>query len=96
MDASGGEAGDQASLSSWQSDIGIHINFQKSEASLPFEEMNSAHLSRCQRGVKPTVQMRRRHSAFARVSTGETNMPSTSEMKGDPEFKALQGNPAFF
>ena len=29
MDASGGEAGDQASLSSWQSDIGIPINFQE-------------------------------------------------------------------
>ena len=29
MDASGGEAGDQGSLSSWNSDIGISIHFQK-------------------------------------------------------------------
>ena len=28
MDASGGVAGDQASFSSWHSDIGIPINFQ--------------------------------------------------------------------
>ena len=30
MDASGGEAGDEGSLSSWNSDIGIPIHFQKS------------------------------------------------------------------
>ena len=29
MDASGGEVGDQGSLSSWNSDIGIPIHFQK-------------------------------------------------------------------
>ena len=29
MDASGGEAGDQVSFSSWNSDIGIPIHFQK-------------------------------------------------------------------
>ena len=29
MDGSGGEAGDQGSLSSWNSDIGIPIHFQK-------------------------------------------------------------------
>ena len=29
MDASGGEAGDRSSLSSWHSDIGIPIHFQE-------------------------------------------------------------------
>ena len=29
MDASGGEAGDRVSLSSWQSDFGIPIHFQE-------------------------------------------------------------------
>ena len=33
MDASGGEAGDGGSLSSWNSDIGIPIHFKKSKAS---------------------------------------------------------------
>ena len=29
MDGSGGEAGDQGSISSWNSDIGIPIHFKK-------------------------------------------------------------------
>ena len=34
--------------------------------------------------------------AFSRVSTGDTDMPSSCEMKEDTEFKPLQGNQAFF
>ena len=36
MDASGGEAGDQGSLSSWKSDIGIPIHFQKESGIVTF------------------------------------------------------------
>ena len=36
MDASGGEAGDQGSLSSWNSDIGISIHFQKESGIVTF------------------------------------------------------------
>ena len=36
MDASGGEAGDQGSLSSWNSDIGIPIHFQKESGIISF------------------------------------------------------------
>ena len=36
MDASGGEAGDQVSLSSWKSDIPIPINFQKESGIVTF------------------------------------------------------------
>ena len=32
--------------------------FTKSQASSPFEELNSACLSRCQRDVRPAVQKR--------------------------------------
>ena len=35
-DASGDEAGDQASLSSWYSDIGIPIHFQKESGIVTF------------------------------------------------------------
>ena len=35
-DASGGEAGDQASLSSWHSDIGIPIKFQEESGIITF------------------------------------------------------------
>ena len=34
--------------------------------------------------------------AFSRVSTGDSDMPSSCEMKQEPEFKPMQGNPAFF
>ena len=30
------------------------------------------------------------------VSTGDSDIPSSCEMKDEPAFKPLQGNPAFF
>ena len=46
-DASGGEMGDQASLSSFHRDIGIPINFQEVSGLRLFEALNSMGLSRC-------------------------------------------------
>ena len=70
--------------------------FTKSQASSPFESLNSAHLSKSQMDVRPSVQKRLRTMAFSRVSTGDSDMPSSCEMKDDPAFKALQGNrPSF-
>ena len=40
--------------------------------------------------------MRWRTMYFIRVSTGDSDIPSSCEMKHEPEFKTLQGNPAFF
>ena len=62
----------------------------------PFEALNSACLSRCQTDVRPPVEMRRGHRAFSRVSTRDSDIPSSCEMKDEPAFKPLQGNPAFF
>ena len=70
--------------------------FKKSQASSPYEALNSVCLSRVQRDVRPPVQMRRKPLAFSRVSTGDSDMPSSCEMKDEPEFKPLQGNRAFF
>ena len=70
--------------------------FTKNQASSPFEAMNSAHLSMCQNDVRPSVQKRWRTMAFSRVSTGDSVIPSSFEMKHEPAFKPLQGNPAFF
>ena len=70
--------------------------FKKSQASSPFEALNFARLSRCQRDVGPPVQMRQRPRAFSRVSTGDSDIHSSCEMKEEPAFKTLQGNPAFF
>ena len=95
-DATEGEAGGQASLISWHSYIGIPINIHKSQASSPFEAMNSAHLLMCQKDVRPSVQKRWRTMSFSRVSTGDSVISSSCEMKYEPAFKPLQGNPGFF
>ena len=76
--------------------LGFLSIFKKSQASSPYEALNSVCLSRGQRDVNPPVQMRRTPTAFSRVSKGDSDMPSSCEMKDEPEFKALQGNRAFF
>ena len=69
--------------------------FTKSQASSPFEAMNSAHLSMCQKDVRPSVPKKWRTMGFSRVSTGDSVIPSYCEMKYEPPFKRLQGKPAF-
>ena len=70
--------------------------FKKNQALSPFEALNSAHLSMCQKDVKPSVQKTWSTMAFSRVSTGDSVIPSSCEMKYGPAFKPLQGNTAFF
>ena len=70
--------------------------FTKSQSSKPSEAMNSAHLSMCQKDLRPSVQKWWRIMAFSRVSIGDSVIPSSCEMKYEPAFKILQGNPAFF
>ena len=70
--------------------------FTKSQASSPFEPLNSAHLSKSQMDVRPSVQKSLRTMAFSRVSTGDSDIPLSCEMKDEPAFKALLANPVFF
>ena len=76
--------------------LGFLSIFKKSQASSPYEALNSVCLSRGQSDVRPPVLMRRKPMAFSRVSTGDSDMPSSCEMKDEPEFKPLQGNWPFF
>ena len=76
--------------------LGLLSIFKNSQASSPYEALNSVCLLRGQRDVRPPVQMRRTLMAFSRVSTGDSDMLSSCEMKDEPEFKPLQGNRAFF
>ena len=69
---------------------------KKSQASSPFEALNSRCLSRCQRDVRPPMQMRQEPRAFSSISTGDSDIPSSCEMKDDPASKLFQGNPTFF
>ena len=70
--------------------------FTKSQASSPFEALNSVHLSKYQLDVRPSVQKSLRIMAFSSVSTGDSDIPSSCEMKDEPAFKALLEKPAFF
>ena len=76
--------------------LGFLSIFKKSKASSPFEVLNYVGLSRCQSDMIPLVQRRRRPTAFSRVCTGDLDIPSSCDMKHEPKFKPLQGNPAFF
>ena len=69
--------------------------FKRSQASCPFEALNSACLSSCQRDVRPPVEIRLGTRAFSRISTGDSDIPSC-EMKDEPTFKSLQGNQDLF
>ena len=64
--------------------------FTKSQASSPLEALNSVHLSKSQMVVRPSVQKSLRTIAFSRVSTGDSDIPSSCEMKDEPALKALQ------
>ena len=64
--------------------------FKKSQASSTFEALNPTFLSRYQRNVRPPVQMRQGPSTLYRVSTRNSGIPSSCEMKEQPAFKPLQ------
>ena len=80
-DASGNERGGQASLISCTVILVFLSIFTKSQASSPFEALNSAHLSMSQKDVRPSVQKRWSTMAFSRDSTGDSVIPSSCEMK---------------
>ena len=69
--------------------LGFLSIFKKSQASSPYEALNSIYLSRGQGDVKTPVQMRCISMAFSSMSKGDSAMPSSCEMKEEPEFKRL-------
>ena len=76
--------------------LGLLSIFKKSQASSPYEAVNSVCLSRGPRDMRLPVQMTLTPTAFSRVSTWDSGMSSCCEMKDKPEFTPLQGNRAFF
>ena len=76
--------------------LGFLSILNKSQAWSPVEALNSACLSSCQKDVRPPVPIRQGPRAFSMVSAGDSDIPSSCEMKDEPAFKPLQGNPAFF
>ena len=51
--------------------------FNKSQVMSHFESLNSACHSKCQGDVRTPVQKRRGPRAFSRVSTGDSDIPSS-------------------
>ena len=70
--------------------LGLLSIFKKSPASSPYEAFNSVCLSRGHRDVRPPVHMTLTPTAFSRISTWDSDMSSSCEMKDEPEFSPLQ------
>ena len=76
--------------------LGFLLIFKRSHASSPFEALDSMFLSNCQRDLRPPVKMRQETRAFSRIYTGNSDIPSSCDMKHDPAFKLLLGYPVLF
>ena len=88
--------GDQVSLSSFHRDIGIPINFQEESSLVSFLSIELHRPLEVSRDVRPHVQMRRGTRVSSRISTQDSAIPSSCDMKHEPKFKLLQGNLVFF
>ena len=86
---------DQASLSSFHRDIGIPINFQEESGLGTFSSIELRGPLEVSRDVRPPVLMRLGPRAFSRDCTEDSDISLTCEMKDEPAFKPLQGNPTF-
>ena len=67
--------------------LGYITVFKQSQASSVFEALNSACLSRCQRDVRPLVEMRWRPRAVCRVTTLDSGILSSCDMKDEPALR---------
>ena len=69
--------GDQASLSSFQKDLGIPINFQEESGLITFLSIELPEPLEVSRDVRPPVQMKQGTRVFSRVSTEDSDIPSS-------------------
>ena len=76
--------------------LGFLSTFKRSQVSSHFEALNSVCFLNCERDVRPLVEMIQGARSFSRVSTRDSDIPLSWEMKEEPAFKSQQGNPAFF
>ena len=75
------EVGDPDSLPTCHSDFGIPIIFNKSQALSAFKALNSECLLRGQKYVRPPGEMSWAPRTFSRISTEDSDIPSSGEMK---------------
>ena len=78
------------------SDIGILNNIQEVSGIINFCSTELHEPIEVSMGCEARVQRRWRPGAFCSVSTGDSDILSSCDMKDELAFKTLQGNPAFF
>ena len=88
--------GDHASLSSFQKDLGIPINFQEGSSLVSFGSLELREPLEVSRDVRPPLQMSRGTRVSSRISTQDSDIPSSGQMKDEPAFKPLQTYPTLF
>ena len=88
--------GDQGSLSSFHRDIGIPINFQEESSFVSIGSLELHEPLEVSRDVRPPVVMTQGTRVSSRFSTQDSDIPSSCQMKNEPAFKPLQGNPTLF
>ena len=88
--------GYQVALSSFHRDIWIPINYQEESSLISFCSLELHEPLEVSRDVRPPVQMRRRTRVSSRISTQDSDIPSSCQMKDELAFKALQGNPTLY
>ena len=87
--------GDQSFFSSFHSDIGIPIKLHEQSGLGTFSSIELRGPLEMSRDVRPPVQMSLGPRAFCRECTEDSDIPLSAEMKDEPAFKKLQGNPTF-
>ena len=88
--------GDHGTPSSFQKDLGIPINFQEESGLVSFLSLELHEPLEVSRDVRPPVQMMRGTMVSSSISTQDSDIPSSCQMKDEPAFKPLQGNPTLF
>ena len=95
-DASGGETGDRGSYSSWNSDIGIPIHFPEESGIVTFGSIEFCVPLEVSNRCDSPCPDEAGNRVFSRVSTGNSEIPSSFEMKDKPAFNPVQGNTTLF
>ena len=75
---------------------GIPINFHEESGIVTFWSNELRAALDVSKECEALCPDRWRTMAFSRISTGDSVIPSSCEMKYEPAFKPMQGNPAFF
>ena len=76
--------------------LGFLSIFNRTQASSLLEALNSKFISNFQSDVWPPFEMRWGTTSFSKDSTGDSDIPSSCEMKDEPAFRSLQENLALF